>query len=137
MDEKIEFSQRLHTALKRAGVRAVSPTKLAIDFNLHHEGKPITTQAAHKWLNGTAIPSQDKIRTLAAWLNVAPEWLRYGGLEKKSKGSPRQTIPPYMTLEEQMLVDFRALNDSNKAIGRGIMATLLNLQGQADNEPQI
>lgn len=134
MDEKTEFSQRLRTALKQAGVRAVSPTKLAIDFNLHHEGKPITTQAAHKWLNGTAIPSQDKIRTLATWLNVAPEWLRYGGLAKESILVLRQTIPPYMTLEDQLLVDFRELCDSNKAIGRAMIATLLKLQAESESQ---
>ena len=128
MDEKAEFSQRLLAALKRAGVRTVSPKKLAIDFNLHHQGKPITTQAAHKWLNGTAIPSQDKIRSLGEWLNVLPEWLRYGDAEKKTKDSQRQNIPPYLTLEELMLADFRKLNKANQTIARELVSTLLRLE---------
>jgi transcriptional regulator with XRE-family HTH domain len=125
MDEKKEFSQRLHAALQRAGVRQISPTKLAIDFNTHHQGKPVTTQAAHKWLNGMAIPGQDKIRTLAEWLNASPQWLRYGEAEKKTKG---QTIQPYRTLEELMLTDFRKLNEANQTIARELVSTLLRLE---------
>jgi transcriptional regulator with XRE-family HTH domain len=125
MDEKKEFSQRLRAALKQAGVRQGSPTKLAIDFNTHHQGKPITTQAAHKWLNGTAIPGQDKIQTLAEWLNAAPEWLRYGTAEKKESS---QNITPYRTLEELMLSDFRRLGEANQTIARELISTLLRLE---------
>lgn len=128
MNEKTEFSRRLLAALKRAGVRTVSPTKLAIDFNLHHRGKPISTQAAHKWLNGTAIPSQEKIRTLAAWLNVSPEHLRYGDDEKKSKTALRQDVPPYLTFEEQMLADFRQLTAAHQTVVREMVATLLRVE---------
>ena len=128
MDEKTEFSQRLLAALKRAGARKISPTKLAIDFNTHHQGKPITTQAAHKWLNGTAIPAQDKIRTLAEWLNTSPEWLRYGDAEKKTKDSQRQNVPPHLALEELMLADFRKLNEANQTVARELVSTLLRLE---------
>jgi transcriptional regulator with XRE-family HTH domain len=130
MNEKAEFSQRLKTALKGAGVRTASSTKLAIDFNLHHQGKPITTQAAHKWLNGNAIPSQDKLRTLAVWLNVSSEWLRYGAADKKPETQLRQNIPPYLTLEEQLLIDFQRLNDANQAVVREMAAMLLRQQSQ-------
>jgi hypothetical protein len=125
MDEKKEFTQRLHAALKRAGVRQISPTKLAIDFNTHHQGKPISTQAAHKCLNGRAIPGQDNIRTIAEWLNAAPEWLRYGDDEKQAKG---QNIVPYRTLEELVLSDFRKLNAANQTIARELISTLLRLE---------
>jgi transcriptional regulator with XRE-family HTH domain len=125
MDEKKEFSQRLHAALKRTGVRQISPTKLAIDFNTRHQGKPVSTQAAHKWLNGTAIPGQDKIRTLAEWLNASPEWLRYGDAEKKAKD---QNIVPYRTLEELMMSDFRKLSEANQTIARELVLTLLRLE---------
>ena len=127
MNEKSEFSQRLIAVLKQAGVRTVSPTKLAIDFNLQYRGKPISTQAAHKWLNGTAIPSQDKLRTLAIWLNVSPEWLRYGDAEKKSKTKLGQNAPPYLTLEEQLFADFQQLSEAHQIIAREIVAALLRL----------
>ncbi|MFA7291482.1 MAG: hypothetical protein WC023_04450 [Rhodocyclaceae bacterium] len=127
MNEKIKFSQRLIATLKRSGMRTVSPTKLAIDFNLTHRGKPVSTQAVHKWLNGTAIPAQDKIRTLSEWLNVSPEWLRYGGVEAESK-LLRQDVPPYQTLEEQLLADFRLLSDGQKQVVRELAASLLRLR---------
>ena len=128
MDEKAEFSRRLHAALKQAGIRTVSPTKLAIDFNLHHRGKPVSTQAAHKWLNGTAIPSQDKIRTLAGWLKIAPEWLRFGDTGKSQKAASHDTVPPYLTLEEQLLSDFRRLSEASQIVGRDMIAMLRSLE---------
>lgn len=127
MSEKSEFSQRLHAALKQAGAQTVSPTKLAIDFNLHHRGKPVSTQAAHKWLNGTAIPAQDKVRTLAEWLNVSPEWLRYGDSEKKTRNAVHQNVPPHLTLEDQMLSEFRQLSEANRIVARAVVTTLLRL----------
>lgn len=136
MNEKSEFSQRLITILKQAGVRTISPTKLANDFNLLHQGRPVTTQAAHKWLNGTAIPAQDKIRTLAEWLHVSPEWLRYGDAEKKTRNSARLNVPPYLTLEEQTLSDFRQLSEANMIIGREIIATLLRLEKKGKSRGQ-
>lgn len=40
-------------------------------------------QAAQKWLTGQARPTPDKIETLAAWLNVSAQWLRYGIAEDR------------------------------------------------------
>jgi len=42
-------------------------------------GRPVTVHAARKWLFGESIPTQDKMRTLADWLGVSANWLRYGG----------------------------------------------------------
>ena len=131
MNEKSAFSQRLLSALKQAGATTLSPTKLAIDFNLHYRGKPVSTQAAHKWLNGTAIPSQDKIRTIASWLRVSPEWLRYGDLDKKTKTAIRHSTPPYPSLETQLLADFRQLNVQNKEIALELFGALLRLQSKS------
>lgn len=39
-------------------------------------------QAAQKWLSGQARPTPDKIDTLAEWLNVSAQWLRFGIAEK-------------------------------------------------------
>ncbi len=129
MNEKTEFSRRLLLALKRSGISVASPTRLAIDFNLHYRGRPVTTQAAHKWLNGTAIPAQDKIRALARWLNVAPEWLRFGVDREAVPGAVlHQQVPPYETLEQQLLNDFRKLGDAQKAVARELIATLLRLE---------
>lgn len=125
MNEKVQFSQRLTLALKRAGITAVSPTKLAISFNLHHQGKPISTQAAHRWLNGTAIPSQDKIRTLSGWLNVAPEWLRYGG--DTEVWDATKDLPPRYSEEEQLLTYFRQLDEQQQHLAKELIATMFEV----------
>ena len=142
MTEKTEFSQRLIVALRRLGVSIVSPTRLAIDFNLHHQGRPISTQAAHKWLNGTAIPAQDKLRSLAQWLGVSPEWLRYGTGSIADTGSDsawnagdslgaglvlRQDVSSYLLPEERLLKGFRQLSESHQLAVLEMVSALLRL----------
>lgn len=78
LDDKKAFAERLRQALKRSGKDASSATELAMQFNLRHPNEPITVQAAQKWLTGKARPTLDKVQTLAAWLNVSVEWLRFG-----------------------------------------------------------
>lgn len=76
--EKVEFSRRLQTALKLAGLETLSHAHLANRFNLRHPNQSVSTQAFHHWLNGRSIPTADKIETLAKWLDTTPDWLRYG-----------------------------------------------------------
>lgn len=76
--EREAFSERLQQALQRAGHSANSPTQLAHHFNLRFHGQSVTAHAARKWLVGEAIPTQEKIRTLAQWLSIPAEWLRFG-----------------------------------------------------------
>ncbi len=77
-DEKLAFAERLRIALKRGAKNVNTATKLSNQFNLRHPNEPITAQAAQKWLTSKAIPTADKIETLAAWLNVSAHWLHYG-----------------------------------------------------------
>ncbi|MCT7310084.1 transcriptional regulator [Ralstonia sp. CHL-2022] len=77
--EKRAFSDRLRLALRRADEPIPGPTELALQFNLRHRtGTPISAQTAHKWLSGRAIPTPDKIATLAEWLHVTEHWLHHG-----------------------------------------------------------
>jgi hypothetical protein len=78
-DERKEFAGRLQSALRQARQPADSPTTLARGFNSRYPGRPITVHAARKWLMAESIPTQDKLRTLAHWLEVPAEWLRFGG----------------------------------------------------------
>ena len=48
------------------------------DFNALNAHAPVTTHTVRKWLMGEAIPAQPKLRTLADWLGVSAEWLRFG-----------------------------------------------------------
>ncbi|QEY24393.1 transcriptional regulator [Neisseria animalis] len=79
--EKTDFSLRLRTALQLAGLASLSNANLANRFNLRHPNQPVSTQAVHYWLVGRSIPTQDKIETLAKWLNTSADWLRYGRVD--------------------------------------------------------
>lgn len=74
--EREAFSARLKQALGKAGVADSSATVLQRNFNAR--GFNITVHAARKWLLGEAIPTQEKLVALAAWLGVEPNWLRFG-----------------------------------------------------------
>lgn len=92
VEEKIEFSNRLKQALKRSPKKIETATELALNFNLRHNSDPITTQAAQKWMTGKALPTIDKIATLASWLNVPLQWLRFGIAEDRQPISTRKVF---------------------------------------------
>jgi hypothetical protein len=71
------FAQRLRLTLEACAVR-VSPTVVANEFNLRYWGRSITPHTARNWLLGKALPTQDKLRVLADWLQVSPDELRFG-----------------------------------------------------------
>ncbi len=77
-EEKSAFSRRLELALRRSPEPVQGATELALRFNLRYRGNAVSAQTAHKWLTGRAIPTPDKLATLAAWLNVSEHWLHYG-----------------------------------------------------------
>jgi transcriptional regulator with XRE-family HTH domain len=122
-DEKLAFSDRLKLALKRSKKKIDSPSDLALQFNLRHSLDPVTAQAAQKWLNGKASPTLDKIETLASWLNVSPQWLRYGIPEAKptkpskplSKTSASNHVAPN-TAELKLIFRIRNLPESRKQL---------------------
>ncbi len=76
--KKSDFSARLRFALKRHNSPVKGATDLARHFNLRHPGASVSVQTTHKWLTGQSMPTDDKIKTLAAWLNVTEHWLHYG-----------------------------------------------------------
>jgi hypothetical protein len=105
-DEKAEFSARLRSALKDARIEA-SPAVLEKRFNSRYTGAAVTSQAISGWLNGKAIPRQDKLRVLAALVGVDAHVLQYGGRSRisEAKGaweglspSERAMVDAYVTL---------------------------------------
>lgn len=96
--EKAAFSKRLELALRRSQGTDIGATELALRFNLRYSGTAISTQTAHKWLSGRAIPTNDKLETLSKWLNVEEHWLHYGAppakVEKNTKSKGIKTVAP-------------------------------------------
>ncbi len=105
-NEKDKFSERLATAIKAEYPKGLTTSQIAIKFGLLHPTGAVTPQAVYKWLNGLAIPSFDKIETLSKWLNVEPNWLRYGGEEEQN----------YSALDEVLIRLIKDLNDQQKSI---------------------
>ncbi len=85
---RIAFSKRLSHELKRIGQPLSSPTQIARAFNQHFSGQGVTAQTVRKWLLAEAMPTQPKLLSLAAWLGVSEQWLRYGSGAKMEAAAP-------------------------------------------------
>src|SRR3954462_4804638 len=117
--EREDFSERLQLALRNANYSPDSPTQLAREFNVRFTGRPITVHAARKWLVGEAIPTQEKLRTLAHWLGVPAEWLRFGGQLEIDRGgeNPAGDISPRFDSDAvKLIADLQRLDEHYRVI---------------------
>lgn len=133
LDEKQGFSKRLKEAMRRARLDADGATRIAREFNLRYHGDPVTTQAVRKWLSGRSLPSQDKIRALAGWLDVSAQWLRFGDTERREErggAAARQDSPAYRTDQLWVARKFEQLGDPHKKMVVEIVLALLRLEGK-------
>jgi transcriptional regulator with XRE-family HTH domain len=129
-DEKQGFSRRLGESLKRAQAGAGGAAALAREFNLRYDGTPVTVQAVRKWVSGKSLPSQDKIRALALWLEVSPQWLRYGEGEGAAPRMLRQESAAYRADAAWLSKKYEVLNDSHKKMIAELIMALLRLEGK-------
>lgn len=127
-NERERFSLRLQQTLRNAHHSPDSPTELARDFNIRFSGRPITVHAARKWLVGEAIPTQDKMRTLAEWLHVPIDWLRFGGDENGSVAAPPS--PVFKSAELKLISDLQLLDDHHQMMVREFIRILLHANGR-------
>jgi len=127
-EEKGDFSRRLREAIRKARVEA-GPTRFARDFNLRHHGDPVTAQTARKWLYGRALPTQDKLRTLAQWLEVSPHWLRYGEADRPHAAA-KQDSASYAVDSAWLGKKFDSLSESHRRMVLEITRALLRLEGK-------
>jgi hypothetical protein len=133
VDEKQAFSKRLKDALRKAGVDSAGYAKVAREFNLRYSGDPVSTQAVRKWLTAGALPSQDKIRAMALWLDVGVHWLRFGDAERKqdrAQVGTRQDAAPYKADPAWVARKFDSLEDNHKRMVLEIVHALLRLEGK-------
>lgn len=122
-DEKAEFSARLRAALKDARVEA-SPAVLEKRFNSRYEGAPVTTQAISGWLNGKAIPRQDKLRVLASMLGMDAHVLQYGGRSRSRVGEPAGAWDALSPGERAMVDAYLMLAPPHRKLVRDLVAAL-------------
>ncbi len=129
-DEKSGFSKRLGEALRRSGLAERGPSLIAREFNLRYHGNPVTTQAVRKWLTGLAMPSQDKMRVLCDWLEVQPQWLRFGEGARDERHAARQEAAAYRADYPALARKFELLSESHRKMVIEIVLALLRLEGK-------
>ncbi len=120
--ERLEFSERLQQALRNAEYSPNSPTHLAREFNLRFGGNPVTVHAARKWLQGESIPTQDKLRALASWLDVPADWLRFGNADvRKGAGVAPSSI------DMKMIELLQQLDEHHRTIAHEMLRALVRV----------
>jgi hypothetical protein len=124
--EREDFSVRLQQALRNDGYSPDSPTQLAREFNVRFSGRPITVHAARKWLVGEAIPTQEKLRTLALWLGVATEWLRFGG-DHQNGSTAAEASSRFDTADVKLIADLQQLDEQYREVAREFIRMLVRI----------
>lgn len=118
------FAHRLKQALDGSGVRA-SPTVVANEFNLRYWGRSITPHTARNWLLGKSIPTQDKLRVLAEWLQVSPDELRFGNLRATSVAAEADASFERLDMaDREMLHRYLALTVADRKTVRDVVTAL-------------
>lgn len=115
--QQVLFSKRFALALEIAGVR-LSPTIVQSEYNKRSGQPPITSHAARKWLTGEAIPTQERIKILADWLNVTASWLRFG---EEINNTKTQDLT---SQEWQLIHGFRQLDAKQKVSVVSLILTI-------------
>jgi len=118
------FAHRLKQALGACAVRS-SPTLVANEFNLRYWGRSITTHTARNWLLGKAIPTQDKLRVLADWLQVSPDELRFGRSGGAVMAAEASTDPATLNMADRaMLSRYLGLDVNDRKTAREVVTAL-------------
>lgn len=117
----LEFAERLKFALLKAG-KSLRPTDLAIQFSLQSQAEGgVSMPAARKWLRGEALPTEDKLRTLAHWLNVDPHELRYGVSPNKALAEQLKQLPYAAQNDVAAVEQFLALPPEHRKTVRAVI----------------
>ena len=118
------FAQRLRQALEASGVR-ISPTIVANEFNLRYWGRSVTPHTARNWLLGKSIPTQDKLRVLADWLQVGPDELRFGQATSAAKATENMgTWDALNMADREMITRYMALPVQDRKTVREVVAAM-------------
>jgi transcriptional regulator with XRE-family HTH domain len=134
MDNKLEFAQRLRSAMVAAGLEPRPGVLLSV-FNTNYWGRSVSFQAVSRWLKGEAIPAQDKLLVLAEILKIEPEVLRFGEGIRKTLKARRQTWEDGVNyLERETFEAFLKLPAPQRKIIREVILTFAKAQmTESDN----
>ena len=127
-NEKDAFATRLRAAMEQAGHPA-RPSVLEREFNTRYWGRSMTLQGVRRWLQGEAIPPQDKLQVLAELFGVEPHHLRFGGGHRIAE--PKQAWQAVGARERRVIDAFLALPQRK----RELVGALVEALGE-EEEPQ-
>ena len=128
IQERLQFSERLRKSLLHADYSPDSPTQLAREFNIRFAGHSVTVHAARKWLQGESIPTQEKLRALANWLQVPADWLRFGSLENATENTNANAqVSPLTQRDAKMVANLQQLDEHHRLIAYDFLRMLLRL----------
>ena len=103
-----------------------SPTLVANAFNLRYHGRSITPHTARNWLLGKVMPTQDKLRVLAEWLQVSPDELRFGRAPGKTYVFEMNAGPVEMGLPDREMVDrYLSLSQEERKTVRDVVSAFV------------
>ncbi|WP_229423487.1 hypothetical protein [Massilia frigida] len=103
--------------------------RMAREFNRRHRGASITVDTARKWLRGETVPTQAKLRSIAAWLLVSPEWLGFGDGEQGHPATREACV------DLALIADLHLLDEKYQLLAREFVSKLLELQdARANND---
>lgn len=122
-EDRARFSKRLLDLLAHQDCGR-SITAFASAFNCRHPGRPVTVHAARKWVKAEAIPTQDKIIVLAAWLGVSAAWLRFGD------GPEVVPVAPADPMRAALAADVTVLTDEECSVVRALVTALINVRAR-------
>ena len=132
MDEKREFSERLRAAMKAQKLEVSGPV-LEREFNLRWSGNPVRRQTVWKWLNGEAIPTQDKLQELAKWLKLDSHRLRFGDhVQAHLRVEQNRWDEGVGYLERETFDAFLKLPAPQRKIIREVILTFAKVHGGTD-----
>jgi transcriptional regulator with XRE-family HTH domain len=121
--ERTQFTKRVQAALVARGMPA-SATELQRAFNAQNPKLAVSVHAARKWLMGESIPTQARLRELAAVLAVPPTWLRFGEAVAVKASKP-------LSAQEHLLIQhFRALPAAQQTNLLALVQSMSDLRGK-------
>lgn len=120
IDECRKFGRRLTQALD-AALYSTAPIQVTDAFNSRTAERPVTVYAVRKWLCGDSIPTQARLSTLAAWLGVSAQWLRFGDASPAPGDS-------FGLAYHSLLNDLAMLTAEQNEQVRGLVLILLAMQ---------
>jgi transcriptional regulator with XRE-family HTH domain len=132
MSAKDEFSERLRSAMAAAGLE-ISGTELERAFNRKWKGTPISVQAVWGWINGKALPRNDRLQVLAKLLRIDPHALMYGAPEPASAAERRREWEDRLTYAERESIEaFLRLPTPQRLLVRDVIATYARVYGAVE-----